>query len=743
MLDTSMMSLLPASEQQPIVKTAAEQMGGAFSKRLIILVSSEDKQARQQAVKQVVEKLSPIEQVESVIWQLDGLAIQQSQQALFDYRYALLTDSLVDAIDADETGRIREQALGRILNPMGMSSTRLVDDPFGLMATWLEQKSVDISIVPKDGFLGLVRADNTYLVVVNLAADAFSMNTQQAVLSAYQPLIPELADTGVTLESAGLIIHADAGARQAKQEMSTIGLGSLIGIIVLMFWVFRGFNIVGLMILPVVVGCFVATSIAFMIFDRVHIVTFAFGAGLIGVAIDYALHYLCERQVQDSVLKRILPGLLLGLLSSVLAYLALAITPFPGLRQMALFSVAGLIAAWLTVVLWLPLLTRNIQADSFHAAEKLANWQAKLPNLERYPRTIGLSLLLVTLLAVYLIVQGKTEDDIRLLQTSPPSLIAQEQRVQNLLGVHSGTAFMLIPCTALDDCLKKEQALKPTLKQLKQQGRINRYRLVSDEVPALSEQDANVARVTTLYENELNGLLSQLGLPESITQQAMASLAADSEKRLVPEQLNQALFNPTAGLIINSEQYGIATVVSFSSPKKLNGDELALLQQAVPDIILVDQVDAISSLMANHREQLLVWVSLAYLCVFVILAWRYKQTVWRILLPPLLASTYTLSILMSLLPGINLFHLMALILVLGIGVDMGIFLTETRHAAQTWLAVTLSALTSLLAFGLLALSYTPILMHFGLTVLFGLTFVWILSTLLRQTPEQGGHVETR
>jgi predicted exporter len=74
---------------------------------------------------------------------------------------------------------------------------------------------------------------------------------------------------------------------------------------------------------------------------------------------------------------------------------------------------------------------------------------------------------------------------------------------------------------------------------------------------------------------------------------------------------------------------------------------------------------------------------------------------------------------------------------------MGIFLTETRHAAQTWLAVTLSALTSLLAFGLLALSYTPILMHFGLTVLFGLTFVWILSTLLRQTPEQGGHVETR
>jgi predicted exporter len=97
-----------------------------------------------------------------------------------------------------------------------------------------------------------------------------------------------------------------------------------------------------------------------------------------------------------------------------------------------------------------------------------------------------------------------------------------------------------------------------------------------------------------------------------------------------------------------------------------------------------------------------------------------------------MASVFTLAILVQLEQGINLFHLMALILVLGIGLDMGIFLTETDEAPHTWLAVSLSTVTSLLAFGLLAFSDTPVLHHFGLTVAIGLLLVWLFAPLVRQ-----------
>jgi predicted exporter len=88
--------------------------------------------------------------------------------------------------------------------------------------------------------------------------------------------------------------------------------------------------------------------------------------------------------------------------------------------------------------------------------------------------------------------------------------------------------------------------------------------------------------------------------------------------------------------------------------------------------------------------------------------------------------------------GYNIFNLVALMLVFGIGLDMGIFLQESRGGVHTWLAVSLSTLTSLLAFGLLALSQTPVLYHFGIIVLPGLLVIWLLSPLM-----QTSQLETR
>ncbi|MFX5578808.1 hypothetical protein ABTD84_20345, partial [Acinetobacter baumannii] len=80
-----------------------------------------------------------------------------------------------------------------------------------------------------------------------------------------------------------------------------------------------------------------------------------FGASLIGIAQDYGIYFLCARlaapATQDSttLLRRLLPGLALMLLAALIGYLGMALTPFPGLQQMAVFSALGLVFAWLTV----------------------------------------------------------------------------------------------------------------------------------------------------------------------------------------------------------------------------------------------------------------------------------------------------------------------------------------------------------------------------------------------------------
>ena len=77
------------------------------------------------------------------------------------------------------------------------------------------------------------------------------------------------------------------------------------------------------------------------------------------------------------------------------------------------------------------------------------------------------------------------------------------------------------------------------------------------------------------------------------------------------------------------------------------------------------------------------------------------------------------------------------LLLLGVGVDYGIFLLEHRDDPASWLAVSLGAASTLLAFGLLALSATPALHSFGLSLLLGIGLVWLLSPCFRKRRDNG------
>jgi predicted exporter len=68
--------------------------------------------------------------------------------------------------------------------------------------------------------------------------------------------------------------------------------------------------------------------------------------------------------------------------------------------------------------------------------------------------------------------------------------------------------------------------------------------------------------------------------------------------------------------------------------------------------------------------------------------------------------------------------------VLGLGIDYGIFLRHGQdHRVTAILSVTLSACTTLIAFGLLALSATPFIRSIGMTLLFAITLSWLFALL--------------
>jgi predicted exporter len=89
--------------------------------------------------------------------------------------------------------------------------------------------------------------------------------------------------------------------------------------------------------------------------------TLAFGTTLIGEAVDYAIYYLIQARAggAQSWVRQGWPTVRLGLLTSVCGFAALVFSGFPGLQQLGVFSVAGLLGAALFTRFVLPELMPN------------------------------------------------------------------------------------------------------------------------------------------------------------------------------------------------------------------------------------------------------------------------------------------------------------------------------------------------------------------------------------------------
>src|SRR4029077_11162482 len=111
-----------------------------------------------------------------------------------------------------------------------------------------------------------------------------------------------------------------------QRDFTLIGLGSLVGTVLCIFAAFRSLRPLLLSFLPILVGTLAATLVSFLVFERVHFLTLVFGPSLTGLGVDYALHYFAAHRLAgagwnaERSMRDILPGITLGVLTSVLGF---------------------------------------------------------------------------------------------------------------------------------------------------------------------------------------------------------------------------------------------------------------------------------------------------------------------------------------------------------------------------------------------------------------------------------------
>jgi len=748
--DTDILALLPSSRHDDVMQQAFVHMVDSAQQKVVVLIGEADWDKATQAAsayEAVIRKQPALLQPMAG----DAAQLQGDWLASFDRsRLMLLTPEQRSKLRSDSPQQWSQLALGNMYGAFGGPKLGAwQDDPFGLFSGWVQARAQETPVRPRDGRLFVESGGRSYvLLLMNLQQSAFSISAQQQVI----PLLDQAgraakqAAPDAEIITAGVILHAAAGSQQASSEMATIGAGSLIGIVLLMWLTFRSLKPIALIALSIAIGCLGALSVSWLLFGRLHLLTLVFGASLVGIAQDYAIYFLCARlgtaaQIDSrTLLRRLLPGLALMLLAAVIGYLGMALTPFPGLRQMAVFSVLGLLFAWLTVILWFPALIHADTLRSTPLADRCSHSIGRWPRFHANRNGYLLAAVFAVLAAIGLM-RLTVSDDIRALQKTPQRLIDDQIKLGKLLDTPTPAQFYLVRGDTAEQVLQREEQLKQRLQDLIGKKLISGVQAVSNWVPSQRQQHADrdlIAATLLTPQGPLAAIAAAIDEPAQWVQDMRQRLSAHAEPLLPQAFIDSPAGQPWRHLWLGKTGAQYATqYASIVAVRGLNDyRQLPLLAAAAAPadgVQWVDKVADISAVLHYYREYMTWALLAAYFTIFLLLTLRYRRAAWRAIAPPLLATLATLALFGLTGQPLQLFHVLACLLLLGLGVDYGIFLQEPtdRHQRFSWLTVGLSAISALLSFGLLALSNSPPLHAFGLTMLIGMALVWLISPCFR------------
>ena len=146
--------------------------------------------------------------------------------------------------------------------------------------------------------------------------------------------------------------------------MTTFGTIESIAVVLLLLLVFGSMRPLLLGVMTLALAITAAYTVVHLVFGEVHILALVFGSSLIGSVIDYSIHFFADRfrdpehWTPASAVPHVGPAILLGLTTTLVGYLVLAAVPFPGLEQIAVFCMTGLVVGCGCVLCLYPVLAR-------------------------------------------------------------------------------------------------------------------------------------------------------------------------------------------------------------------------------------------------------------------------------------------------------------------------------------------------------------------------------------------------
>ncbi|HEY2735547.1 MAG TPA: hypothetical protein VGI70_16235, partial [Polyangiales bacterium] len=526
--------------------------------------------------------------------------------------------------------------------------------------------------------------------------------------------------------------EAISGDIERVSLLSTIGLGALL------FIVFRSLRLMAVASVPLGAGFLFGLSACLAVYHSVHGITLAFGSSLLGVALDYVEHVYCHQAVAPDpngtrgTLRHIGPALITGAATTLIGFLALAGSGFRGLEEVALFSSAGLVGALVATFTMLPALLPDNPPPVATRDRIVVQLARMFVALRARKRALWLLPIAAIAISAIGLPRVRMSDDYTLGQVDP-HLLAEDRRVRERVARFDQTRLVIATGADEEAALRVDDRVHAALDRAVGAGEVAGYRGIAELLPSAAAQTSVDAAFRTRLGDgtPLLHIFEANGFRPSAFEPFIAALRAPAP----PPLRFRDLANSPLAAMVRPFRVPLRAGVGFITFLREVEKPAALTARlsSLHGAHFIDQQGQFRRAHAAYQQRTLELVIAGALGVLLLLALRYRdlRKTLAAFVPSLLAAAVTVASLALLGRKLDLVALAALLMIVSMGVDYGVFLvdaSETEEEPTTaLLSIFFAATTTVLGFGLLALSEHPMLSMIGITTFIGMTVCTLLA----------------
>lgn len=570
----------------------------------------------------------------------------------------------------------------------------------------------------KNDVLYTVYNNKTYYMVQAVLYDKYNPTN---LLYLVQDLKRSLGSSVII--SGGALFNAD-GHKQGINESIYMTILSILLSALILLTAFRKKSILYLMT-TIIFSLTLGLAGCIFIFGTIHILSIIVSASLIGLVVDFSLHWLANNQnkvIKSSSIRLIVKYLIVNFIITAVGYMLFMFSFMLLLQQIAVISIITLFASLLYTIFFLPYILDGAYYTTSNIFNKIFHKYLKSIDFLMSYRLFVLLITAVIIIAgsIKLIATSTFSDNIKNYSSINKDFLKDTIIAGDITGMKNPSNYLVIDNYTID----KEHKL---IISLLENNLINNHKGLSQVFLSVPEQAV------------LKDIFSKSKDNSSIINMYIET---GFDKNFIEEEFNKAL---SFKIMDINEILNINTaapfryfyqnnhgVVFFESNKSYNDlidnntfKNILFLYDA-EYYNLVEMINMYFSQIKSHAVILkLIGIFVGFFILSIVFSLKKSL---KISFAVLLSLLFAISIFSILSIDLNIFAVFGFILAGAVGIDYAVLmLNENINELDRYFGIFTSALTSIVSFVILTTSATYAVFTFGLSVALSLfIFLYIL-----------------